>query len=883
VKQPEDDHTQSFTPLPQGTVISHYRIVQIIGIGGMGEVYLAEDTELERKVALKFMPQQFLFSSDARARFKREAQAAAALSHPNIIHIYEVSEYQGRPFFAMEYVAGQSLGDLIKAKELGLDKIIDLAMQICKGLHKAHQAGITHRDVKPSNIVIDADGQPKLLDFGLAAVQSTEKLTKTGSTLGTIGYMSPEQIQVKEIDQRSDLFSFGVLLYEMITGRLPFKGDTEAATLNSVLHDIPEPLSRYKSGVSGELQGIASKLLEKDPELRYQSAAGVVSDLKRLSVDVVPVADKPPRDWWNRYVVVAAVIVIVALAGYWILTRNGQQTAEKPEKIRLVVLPFENLGNTEDEYFADGITDEITSRLTKLSALGVISRSSAIQYKKTKKDPRQIAEELDVDFILEGTIRWEKSGTSDRVRITPQLIDISDNTHLWAENYEREISAIFDVQVEIASKIVSVLDVTLIQQEQDALKEKPTDNFDAYQAYLKGMSFLWEADYTAENMEASTKLLERAVDFDPEFIGAQSALADAHSNLYHFGYDRTSRRLEMAKKAIDRALELDAGHPDVLLAVGTYYYVQRDYARALEKFIVAGEKSPGSFKVVWAIAATYRRQGRLEEALLHFQKCVVLNPRSAFVFEDVGFTYQMLRRYSEADSCFDRIISLAPDQTEGYISKAELKQQWKGDLKAAREILESTPVQASSYSSMFHAWWLQEILERDYRAALNRLMAAEEDIHKSQFFMHPIILYKAQCHQLLGDTEMAREAYDSARALLEAKAEELPADFRVRSALGIAYAGLGRTSAAVREADLAVKLMPIENDILYGTHFLQEQAYTYAMAGEYEKAIDKFAYLLSLVQYYCIGRLRLDPRLDPLRDHPRFQVLLEKYEKEHGN
>ena len=247
--EPNDDNTRTHIVLTKGTMVSHYRIIEKIGAGGMGEVYLAEDTKLNRQVALKFLPPHMCKDDDCRARFKREAQAAANLDHPNIVTIHEVSEYRGRPFFAMQHVEGNSLRDVIKDKELPLERVIHLAIQMCEGLGKAHRAGIVHRDIKPSNIVMDSDGRPKLLDFGLAAIQGTEKLTKTGSTLGTIGYMSPEQIQVKEIDLRSDLFSFGVVLYQMIAGRLPFKGDTEAATMNSVLNDTPEPLSRYKSGV----------------------------------------------------------------------------------------------------------------------------------------------------------------------------------------------------------------------------------------------------------------------------------------------------------------------------------------------------------------------------------------------------------------------------------------------------------------------------------------------------------------------------------------------------------------------------------------------------------------------------------------------------------
>jgi serine/threonine protein kinase len=282
MRGPDDDKTRTHVLLTSGTMVSHYRIIEKIGAGGMGEVYLAEDTELNRKVALKFLPPHLCQDADCRTRFKREAQAAAKLNHPNIVTIYEVSEFNGRPFFAMEHVEGQSLRDLIKAKELPIERVIELAIQICEGLHKAHQSGIVHRDVKPANILIDADGRAKILDFGLASVTGSDHLTKTGSTLGTIGYMSPEQAKGEEVDQRSDIFSLGVVLYEMITSKSPFKTDNDAATLRNITDQEPEPLARYKAGVSSELQIIISKALQKDGALRYQHADELSADLKSV-------------------------------------------------------------------------------------------------------------------------------------------------------------------------------------------------------------------------------------------------------------------------------------------------------------------------------------------------------------------------------------------------------------------------------------------------------------------------------------------------------------------------------------------------------------------------------------------------------------------------
>jgi len=383
------------------TMVRHYRIVQKIGAGGMGEVYLAEDAGLDRKVALKFLPDNMCQDEDCRVRFKREAQAAAMLSHPNIIHVYEVSEYQGRPFFAMEHVEGRSLKEFSSSKDLSVQQILELATQISEGLHAAHEKGVTHRDIKPSNILVGSHGRAKIVDFGLASVVGKDQLTKTGSTLGTIGYMSPEQVHGHEIDHRSDLFSLGVVLYELITQRNPFRGDSEAATLKAVSDDTAEPLARYRSGIPDELQRTVSKLLEKDPSMRYQTGAGVISDLKRLIVPSQSSISQKSAMRSSRWPLwVSLGVIAVAAVIVWQFVWPGDQAVDSGSVKMIAVLPFENLGKPDDESFADGMTEEITSRLAGIEGLGVISRTSAVKYKNTDKNLRVIGNELDVDYIF---------------------------------------------------------------------------------------------------------------------------------------------------------------------------------------------------------------------------------------------------------------------------------------------------------------------------------------------------------------------------------------------------------------------------------------------------------------------------------------------------
>ena len=457
-----DDITRTHFQLANDTIIGHYRIIEKIGAGGMGEVYLAEDTKLDRKVALKFLPLHLCQDSDCRARFTREAQASAKLDHPNIVSVFEVGEFQGRPFFSMQHVEGQTLKEVLSGKALLIDRILEIGIQVCEGLQAAHEKGITHRDIKPSNILIDSHGRARIVDFGLASVMGTDHLTKTGSTLGTIGYMSPEQVRGDKVDHRTDLFSFGVVLYEMITGHAPFKADSEAATLHAITNDKPEMLARFRREVPVTLQTMIDKALDKNVATRYQHADELSADLRRLTPAGVK-QQTPRRDLWNRYVVTSAVALLLAIVGYWGVTKFLTKDGQKPEFTRkmLAVLPFENLGSPEDEYFADGITDEITGKLATIRELGVISRTSTMQYKKTTKNLRQIAKELGVDYVLEGSIRWDKGGDTSRVRVLPQLIRVSDDTHLWAETYQRPLTDIFALQADIATRIAEAMNLTL--------------------------------------------------------------------------------------------------------------------------------------------------------------------------------------------------------------------------------------------------------------------------------------------------------------------------------------------------------------------------------------------------------------------------------------
>jgi len=884
MKERNDDNTQSFAVLTAGTMVSHYRIIGKIGAGGMGEVYLAEDTQLNRKVALKFLPPHLCQDEDCRSRFKREARAAAKLNHPNIVTIHEVSEHRGRPYLAMEHVEGQSLQDIVAGKDLSVDRILELGIQICEGLNEAHEKGVIHRDIKPSNILVDSHGRARIVDFGLASIVGTDQLTRTGSTLGTIGYMSPEQVQGKEIDHRSDLFSLGVVLCELITKQSPFKRDSEAATLNAVCGDLPEPMARFKSGLPEGLQAIVDKALEKDVKTRYQHADGMLADLIRIkrsldtglsTVSAITPVRRSRRVWWTAGALLG-VIVAVAL----IVTKPWvtDSVVDDVAKIRLVVLPFENLGGSEDEYFAAGITDAITSRLAKIGGLGVISRTSANTYRGTQKTLAQIGEELDVSYVLEGTILWDKSGDTDRVRITPQLIQVSDDSHIWAEEYERVLTQIFAVQTDIATSIAEKLNITLLEPEREALAEQPTKSTEAYHAYLAALEKAHIAAYKPGFDTLAVQMYERAISLDPGFALAYAELSKTHSLIYHFNRDRSEERLQLAKSAADSALSLQPDLPEAHLSLGYYYYWgHADYDMALKELAVAEKGLPNDPRILMAEGFIWRRQGRFEESLANFAKAFQLDPRDGNVAFEISVTHRLLRDYERALTYTDKAISLQPD-VPLYYSVKVLTFILMGDLQSARRVLSGL----GSPESTWLLWTNLEILERNYDAALKYLSISPEEIFQGGDVIWSVNVLRGFIYQQMGNGEFAQTAYDSARVFLESHKDRYTESVSYQMALAMAYAGLGQKEKAIRIGRLTLEKYPFSRDVLRGAYSERDMAIIYTATGEHDAAIDLLEHVMSVpFDFESAATLRIHPLWDPLRDHPRFQALIEKCEREY--
>jgi eukaryotic-like serine/threonine-protein kinase len=869
-----------------GHTISHYKILEKLGEGGMGVVYLAHDTNLDRHVAIKFLSASHTVTDQDKSRFIHEARAASALEHSNICTIYEIDETpDGQLFLVMPAYEGTPLDKKIQQRPLPICEIIDIAIQIACGLQAAHEKGIVHRDIKSSNIFITTKGQVKVMDFGLARSAGMTQVTKTGMTIGTVPYMSPEQARGEKLDHRTDIWSLGVVLYEMVVGQLPFRSDYSEAIVYSVLNEEPEPVTGIRSGVPLELERIIQKCMNKMTDERYQTAKDLIADLHHIqritsSQDNVPTR-KPERapvlrknkliPWIVGTVVVLVLILVMLL---WHILPSEQLPVSGRKM--LVVLPFENLGLPDDEYFAAGVTDEITGRLSSISGLGVISRTSANQYAGTQKTARQIGEELGVDYILEGTVRWARSpGSSNRVRITPQIIRVADDSHLWAGQYERVIDDIFEIQSEIAQMVVHQLDVTILEHERSAIEVRPTENLDAYQAYLRGRYHSSRPHFNVQDWIQAVQSYQQAVQFDPEFALAYAELSKAHGKLYYLRYDQSDERRSQSEQAVNRAVELAPDDPRTYIALGYYYFwVRRDTERALREFAEATKNLPDDFEILVAKAELFRMQGKMEEAAGYYKNAFEINPREVDPVLELGLTYWWLRKYPEALDACNQAIEIAPDQAWPYLCKVFNYWSWNGVSPESRVALEGVPIR---HEWAVWTWFWQEFCEGRYREAIERLSSTSGEWIRIKMWAMPKSLLAAYAYEFLNEPEQARTAYENAKDLLEAEIKRRPGDARYRSSLGIAYAALDRKEEAIREGLHAVELLPNSKDAVYSLGHLQDLAVTYTFVDEYDLALDQLEFQLSIPGYITVPWIKMDPRWSRLYDHPRFKALIEKY------
>jgi len=842
--------------LLKGHRLGAYEIVGLLGSGGMGEVYRAKDTRLGREIALKILPQALAQDPDRRQRFEREARAAAGVNHPNIVTLHSVEEADGVLFLTMELVEGESLRQHLTSTGLPIERLLDLAIPITEAVHAAHRQGITHRDLKPENIMVTPSGWVKVLDFGLAKLTQPNFLEPPGMTQaatfattegpkGTVVYMSPEQAEGKQLDQRTDIFSLGVILYEMATGRRPFQGESTASTLSAILRDTPRSVADVRRELPSHLNRIIQRCLVKDPDRRYQTALDLRNELELLWEELhVPSAPSPIK-------------------------------AGGPK--RIVVLPFENLGAADDAFFSAGMTEEITSRLAAVSSLAVLSRTTAVQFDRTGKTLRQIGQDLGVEYVLEGTVRWAKKGDAVRVRVTPQLIRVSDDSHLWADRYDRDLDDIFEVQSEIAERVVKELGVSLLEPERQAVQARPTENMEAYQAYLRGLDHGSRPDYSAENFNNAVRMFEQAVELDPSFALAHAKLAYFHAQMHFFGYDRSEERLKKAKQSAERALELDPRLPEARRALGKYYYVgPRDYVAAIREFEIAREQMPNQADVIVDIAAAYRRLGNFEKAIELFQQAATLEPQNSSPHFEIGVSLGYLRRHEEAEAAFQKSLAVAPDQWMARSMVASNRMRGWGDIESARQQLVTANAIRYQFTPQEGSWFMLGLYDRNYLPIFTWVDNWTSDVSESQFSVMAADQARAISYQLMGDSETAQKCYTRALERLRLEMAKRPTDHRLHVALGHVLAGLGDKDGAIREGEEGLRLMPIARDAMVGPLVEQELALICAQTGNGERALDHLEQLIHIPSWLTVHTLRLDPRWDPIRDHPRFQALLKE-------
>ena len=874
--------------------LGDYELLEEAGRGGQGVVFRARQKSLNRTVALKVIGLGWWATKAHIKRFRVEAEAAASLDHPGIVPIYEIGECDGACYFSMKFVEGGQLDEVVEREPISIGRSIELVARLARTVHYTHEHGVLHRDIKPGNILLDAQGEPLLTDFGLARlVESESTVTRTLEVMGTPAYMAPEQAagETAKLTKATDIYGLGAVLYRLLTGHPPFVGGTSYETIRLLLETEPRQPRLWNPKIDRELSTICLKCLEKDPQKRYSSALVLAEDLEHW-LKHEPIQAKRSgffthaRKWVRRKPAIAALIVsLIALAATsWIALK----TELIPPLVTngIAVLPFENLSHDpNNEYFAEGIQEEILTRLVSIAGLKVISRTSTQRYQSEPRNLREIARQLGVGNILEGSVQK----VAEQVRVNVQLINAQTDSHLWAESYDRKLTDIFGIESEIAKRIAESLQAKLSGREEQALAVKPTNNPEAYDAYLRGLAFEVRSRFSLVSIDLVWKAVgfyERAVQLDSNFALAWARLSRADALLYFNGEDTTppTRRGE-TKRALENAQKLQPESPETMLALGYYqYWVLRDYGAAKTTFERVSKMLPSGSDVPQALGYVTRREAHWDQSIAYFQQALILDPRNVELLIDTASTYGMLRQFPAALKLYDRVLDITPNDPDVMAAKAGVYQA-QGDLQEAARFLSEINWQTPSEDTL--AIKIGQLrLERNYEEAIRLLRLRQAQFHFDSERVkgrEQVVLSFTQ--RLAGDTAGAKVTAEQARNTLERLYKAQPDNALVAAPMSQAYAAIGQKDLALKTAERAIMLLPRAKDPVAGPALEENLALIQTIFDEKSRAISALTQLLQTpysIPFFVPplvvtqALLRLDPFWDPLRSDPRFQKLCEE-------
>src|SRR6266511_666707 len=868
--------------------LGDYELLEEIGRGGQGVVFRARQKSLNRTVALKVIGLGPWTTEAHLKRFRREAEAAASLDHPCIVPIYEVGERDGQCYFSMKFVEGGQLDEVVKQSPISIRQAVKLIAKMARTVHYAHEHGILHRDIKPANILLDGKGEPHLTDFGLARLLETEStITRTLEVMGTPSYMAPEQAagETTKLNKATDIYGLGAVFYQLLTGHPPFAGGTSWETIRLLLDTEPRQPRLWNRKISRDLSTICLKCLEKDPQRRYSSALALAEDLEHW-LKHEPIRAKRSGflrhvgKWARRKPAIAALIAaLVALAAAigWNVWKS--ELISRPETKGIAVLPFENLSPDPDNaYFADGIQEEILTRLASIADLKVISRSSTQQYQSKPRNLREIAKQLSVANIVEGSVQK----AADQVRVNVQLVNAQTDSHLWAETYDRKLTDFFGVESEIAKRVAESLQAKLTGREEQALAVKPTNNTEAYDAYLRGLAYTLRTGSTPANSLGAQKYLREAVRLDPRFALAWARLSYVNARGYLTqALQPTVALREEARQAAETALTLQPNLGEALMAKGYYHYgCLKDYDAAVRYFEQARQFLPNGSQIPEALAYVTRRQGQWDRSEAYFNEAERLDPRNVAVLTQHAISYMSLRRFPEALRNLDQVLNITPDDVDILAAKAAIAQA-QGDLPRASTLL--APLRPTAeLTQALETQVYQAILERRPAQMILRLkeILAVPDPALG-FYNGELCFWLGWAQHVAGDHAAAKRSWQQARSELEPFLEEQPENGRLIGALALTCMGLGDKPAALALAERAVAANPIAKDSVAAPPLIEILARVAAQMQEPDRAISALEKLISLPYAGPLSEnvpltpalLRLDPMFDTLRGDPRFQEL----------